>query len=216
LIKELRYKYRSIQWFFQQAYKVRRGLNYMKEMNLTRTIVMLITSLAIVAVFFSPGLSAAFSSDPGEGELTQPVSYNIYAGQSILIGHLLVCNDAENVYVKYVLDEPGWVMLETHVEVGDVVDEIPQTDCFNPIPGHFSQGENYDLGAMVTEDEFSFTIGDQMTDYIIVIAAHAAVAHITDGTVDRSETAWTATEIGEEPFLGKNWATFVEYEIAPM
>lgn len=189
----------------------------MKEMNLTRTTLMLITSLAIVAAFFSPCLSAAFSTDPGDGgDVTQPTSFNIYAGQTTLIGHLLIWNDGEQIYAKYVLDEPGWAMLETHIEVGDGVSDIPQTKSLNPIPGMFSQGDHYDIDAMTTEDEFFFPIDGEMNDDSVIIAAHAAVVHISDGQIDRGETAWTATEIGMEPFPGNNWATYVEYEVGPI
>jgi hypothetical protein len=183
----------------------------MKQMNLTRTTLMLMTSLAIVAALFSPGLTAAIT-DPGEGgDPTQPTQYNIYAGQTTLIGHLLVWNDGTQICVKYVLDEPGWAMVETHVELKYSLADIPQTSRGNPIPGKFSQGDYYSIPDMITEDEFYFPLG--MTDVTAIVAAHAAVVHITDGTVDRSETAWTATEVGMEPFAGRNWATYVEFEV---
>lgn len=216
MIKELIYKYPSSQWFIQLARKAGRGLYQLKEMNLTRTTLMLIASLAVVAAIFSPSLSAAFS-DPGEGgDLVEPTVYNLYAGQTTLIGHVLVWNDGDQICVRYLLDEPGWVMVETHVEMGDEVSDIPQTKSLNPIPGRFSQCDHYDIDAMTTEDEFLFPIDGEMNDGTVIIAAHAAVVHISDGQIDRGETAWTATEIGMEPFPGNNWATFVEYEINPI
>jgi hypothetical protein len=183
----------------------------MKSMNLTRIMAVLLLSLAMVAVVLSPSLSMGADSGSGGGDIGDPGLYNLYAGQRTLVGHIEVWNDADCIYVKYMITEPGWYLTETHVEVGDDMADIPQTKG-NPIPGKFSQGESYSVGDLITEDIFCFPRGD-CDDFSKFIAAHASVVHMCGCQVDRCETAWAATEVGQMPFPGKNWATFITYEI---
>ncbi len=117
----------------------------MKGMNLTKTTLMLITSLAVVAALFAPNLSAALSIGDGDSTSTDPgvvTTYQIFAGQTILVGHLNVWNDGTDICVEYVLQD-GWAMVESHVDMAADQSQIPQTERGNPIPGHFAQGEPY-------------------------------------------------------------------------
>jgi hypothetical protein len=177
----------------------------MKGMNLTKTTLMLITSLAVVAALFAPSLSTAFSI--GDDDYIDPgvvTTYQIFAGQTILVGQLNVWNDGTNICVEYVLQD-GWAMAESHVDMATDQSLIPQTSRGNPIPGQFAQGDTY--AELATQDIFCFA----PLEGTMVIAAHAAVVHLTDGIVDQEETAWAAYEVGDMPFAGNNWATYVEY-----
>ena len=180
----------------------------MKGMNRTKTALMLITSLAIVAILFAPGLSAAFSIGDGDDDFIDPgvvTTYQIFAGQTILVGHLNVWNDGANLCVEYVLQD-GWAMVESHAAIASDPSLIPQTSRGNPIPGHFAQGDVYP--DLATTDTFYFAIPEGE----VVIAAHAAVVHVAeDGSIDQEETAWAAFEVGDTPFPGSNWATYVIY-----
>ena len=180
----------------------------MKGMNLTKTTLMLITSLAVVAALFAPNLSAALSIGDGDSTSTDPgvvTTYQIFAGQTILVGQLNVWNDGTNLCVEYVLQD-GWAMMEAHVAMAGDLNQIPQTKQGNPIPGQFAQGDAYP--DLVTGDTFYFAIPDGE----VFIAAHAAVTHVgEEGTIDQEETAWAAFEVGDMPFLGSNWATYLTY-----
>ncbi|MGB6641473.1 MAG: hypothetical protein WBG67_11900, partial [Thermoanaerobaculia bacterium] len=59
------------------------------------------------------------------------------AGKSMDIGTVTVTNDDVNLYVTLSIEEEGWYFDETHVAVGDSVDDIPHTKKGNPIPGQF-------------------------------------------------------------------------------
>ena len=180
----------------------------MKGMNLTKTTLMLISSLAVVAVLFAPNLSTALSIGDGDDNFIDPgvvSTYQIFAGQTILVGQLNVWNDGTNVCVEYVLQD-GWAMVESHVDMAADQGLIPQTQRGNPIPGHFAQGEAYP--DLTIEDIFYFT----PLEGTVVIAAHAAVVHVAeDGSIDQEETAWAAFEVGDMPFTGSNWATYVTF-----
>ena len=117
-------------------------------------------------------------------------------------------NDGVNINVEYVLQD-GWEMVESHVDMAAELGLIPQTDNGNPIPGLFAQGEEY--AELATEDAFAFATVDGQ----VVIAAHAAVVHVAeDGSIDQEETAWAAFEVGDMPFPGNNWATYVSFPVA--
>lgn len=98
---------------------------------------------------------------------------DLFAGQDIDVGEVQAWNDATNLYVKYVIDEPGWCLTETHLHVAENPDDIPQTKNGNPIPGHFDfNGEHPCI------DEVTYTIPWTWgVDTILSIAAHAEVKH---------------------------------------
>ncbi|MFX0054888.1 MAG: hypothetical protein ACFFAX_12585 [Promethearchaeota archaeon] len=98
----------------------------------------------------------------------------------VVVGQVLVWNDGENLYVKYVTDE-CWVILETHLHVAACVEDIPQTKKFNPIPGLFAYSSDALFEDGVTEVEYPIELpenweaGDEF-----YIAAHAVVVKICD------------------------------------
>lgn len=117
------------------------------------------------------------------------VAYELCAGQSIPVGSVLVADDGENLYVKYVLDPDGpWCLMETHTatsmdvkKIGKVtISGIPQTEDGNPIPGQFLYKQEeipfiYTDGCTKESDVILIPISGNPT--CIQIAAHAVVVN---------------------------------------
>jgi len=86
------------------------------------------------------------------------------------VGDILVWNDGDNLYVKYVITDSEWCIVETHLEVKTALEDIPQKKG-NPIPGKFTYKGEHDCVAGVT-----YTIPlnwDPETE--LLIAAHGVV-----------------------------------------
>jgi len=113
------------------------------------------------------------------------------------VGDVLVWNDADYLYVKYIITDPDWC-----------ITEIPQTKKGNPIPGHFEYS-----GMHNRVSEYTVMIQNEWdTGTSLLIAAHASIIKevVTDNiTTYLKETAWGA---GLD-FPGKNWATYFAYII---
>lgn len=124
------------------------------------------------------------------------------------VGDVLVWNDADYLYVKYIITDPDWCITETHLHVADSFDGIPQTKKGNPIPGHFEYS-----GMHNCVSEYTVMIQNEWdSETSLLIAAHASIIKevVTDNiTTYLNETAWGA---GLD-FPGKNWATYFEYII---
>jgi hypothetical protein len=131
--------------------------------------------------------------------------YPLYAGQTILVGEVLVSDDGVNVYVEYDLDGP-WVLTEVHCHVAASLAGIPQTGSGNPKVGHFDCKSEDPL-----PDEHVCTLpiptGKGSGDWI-AIAAHAVV----ENSCGQEETAWAFT-CDQWSFPGRSWATYIMYQI---
>lgn len=132
-----------------------------------------------------------------EGE---PFEVDLIAGggnpaSAIDAGDVLVWNDGEYLYVKYVADH--WCLYETHLHVATSEVDIPQTKKGNPIPGQFDYKTDHDP----CETEYVYQIPLTWSpETELYIAAHAALG---------CESAWAAG--GDFP--GKNWATYFTYTV---
>jgi hypothetical protein len=123
------------------------------------------------------------------------------------VGDVLVWNDADNLYVRYVVDYP-WCMTETHLQVATSVDMIPQKRG-NPIPGKFEYKEEHDCVL-----DYTYPISrDWVPGTELSIAAHSEVKKlimiVDDIPIYQYESAWGA---GSD-FPGKNWATYFTYTV---
>ena len=136
------------------------------------------------------------SIDPGvawdniEFEI-EPFTTNLCAGQDIDIGNVVVENDGTNLSVTYEITEPGWLFVETHLEVVTCEDDFPLAKSKkpkNPIPGQFTWSTDHSPPV----ETFTYTIlladigepGVGPTEQVF-IAAHAAVVKITgDGIAE--------------------------------
>ena len=121
---------------------------------------------------------------------------------AIDVGDVLVWNDGDTLYVKYVITEDGWCLTETHLHVATNSDDIPQKKG-NPTPGHFDYNDEHDC---VTEVLYEIPLHEdwKLCEADLFIAAHAVVQNSVE---IQEKTAW-----GEGPeFPGRNWATYFNY-----
>lgn len=148
--------------------------------------------------------------------------FDLVAAQNIPVGYVEVCSTEDEIpqlAVTYVLTDPNWFLVETHLEVAYDVQDIPQTTRGKggPIPGLFTYGNFYDPNCadpatFLTQSE-TFIISGFQEFYTLALAAHAVVGKCVE-TSDPDmpvaifdETAWA----GPLPFEGRNWATWFEY-----
>jgi hypothetical protein len=129
---------------------------------------------------------AMSEDDWAEIDFCGPVRYHdLIGGQTILMGSVAVGNDGENLYVKYQAD-PGYVITETHLFVGDI-DKLPTAGKNkNPKIGHFPyKSDNYEGSESVIH-----TIPlNKFKNECFSVVAHAVV-ECEDGTCE--ETAFGA------------------------
>jgi len=86
------------------------------------------------------------------------------------VGDVLVWNDAENLYVKYVVTDGDWCLVETHLEVATTLANIPQNNG-NPNPGNFTyEGEHNCVAEFTYTIPISWSPGTE-----VLIAAHGVV-----------------------------------------
>jgi hypothetical protein len=130
------------------------------------------------------------------------------ANSEIVVGEVLIWQDEDNVYVKFVTTG-DWYMTLTHVHVADDWTDIPQTKKGNPIPGQFDYSMSHDPPVQSA----MYTIPwDESWDGTIYVAAHANVQMLlgydSEGNpIYQTETAWgDGTD-----FPGNNWGTYIEY-----
>ena len=123
-------------------------------------------------------------------------------------GDVCVQRIGDTLYVKFVVTEPDWYLLETHVAVGDALSDIPQAKG-NPIPGQF---EFADPHPPVTEYTYAIDVSGYPANMKLFIATHAALGYMPDGpdgSIEKRSTGW-GYKTGE--FVGKNWATYFTYK----
>jgi hypothetical protein len=135
------------------------------------------------------------------------VTAALWAGNgAIHVGSVTVSNDGSALNVTYDITLGGWLIAETHVAVGESVEDIPQTNSGNPKIGHFDSSSEHDPGVITVTHTIPL---DGMTG-TIVIAAHAVVYN---PEIPQEETAW-ARKCGEQlEFEGNNWATYFTYVV---
>ena len=108
-----------------------------------------------------------------------PQVIDLLAGQTNKVGEVKVWNDADNLYVKYVITDPDWCLTETHLHVAESEEDIPQKNG-NPIPGHFAYSDEFDLADEVTEALYAIPLDGWHVDQELAIAAHAVVQKLSD------------------------------------
>lgn len=103
----------------------------------------------------------------------------LYAGQSIPVGFVDVTNDDTNIYVKYQLEAPGWLIVETHVQVGEVLTDFHLNKGGNPQVGHFDYSINHDPGVVTWTEIVPLSDGPWSVNDKLMIATHAVIRKVT-------------------------------------
>ena len=145
------------------------------------------------------------SIDDPCGEVT---AVTLYAGQTIDAGTVTVANDGTSLCVTYATTG-DWRLTETHLHIGLVLGDIPQTGSGNPKVGKFRWA--HDLDPSATTDEYCFLLSElgYTAGAQLLVAAHAVVERIVDGVPVQNETGW-----GDGlDFPGANWATYMVHEV---
>jgi hypothetical protein len=139
----------------------------MKKLFQALTVVSLMLALVPVAAF------AHTADDPFVTDLTAGGG-NIKSAMDV--GDVLVWNDGENLYVKYVVADEDWCLTETHLEVATQLEDIPQKNG-NPPPGQFTYGGEHDCVA-----DWTYTIPlswDPGTELLIATLPDQVIIAIT-------------------------------------
>jgi hypothetical protein len=85
--------------------------------------------------------------------------------------------------VAYRITEPGWCLMETHLDVQYDWQDIPQADGGNAIPGQFAYKCEHDCLQVFTYSIEGFAEGEE-----VAIAAHAVVFYTDEGVLN----GWSA------------------------
>jgi len=142
-----------------------------------------VRSLGSKGVDFNPYLRTTYST----------TTVNLLAGQHTDVGDVIVQRVGDLLYVTYRTVD-GWAMTETHLAVASSSKGIPQTKKGNPIPGQFPNKAYHN--PPVTE--YTYMISSVDWTKPVVIAAHAAVVHITEGCIDLASDESTMVTAGNE------------------
>ena len=165
----------------------------------------------VIALVMALVLAIPSAATPAQAEnIHNPWDiYYMYGGQYIPVGMIQVTEDADNLYVEYMM-QYGWQLVETHVAVAEDLSGLPQTKKGNPKVGHFPYSADSSGIATIPRDP-SWTAGMEL-----YMAAHAVVYN---PALCQEETAWATGCSSDEAFEfpGKNWAMGFIYtvEITP-
>ncbi|TDU34496.1 hypothetical protein BXY82_2821 [Gelidibacter sediminis] len=117
---------------------------------------------------------ATFKWPACENELSSEV--NLYAGQNILVGTVIVEVIGANYEITYKLTNSGYCLAATHLSVVNDKLDFPMNNGGNPVIGHFEYSENHDCIS-----SYTYTVPTSKGTYI---AAHAVVHCVSDVTSD--------------------------------
>jgi hypothetical protein len=170
-------------------------------------VIVLISSLVLTgcSLLSNVGQVPTTEKKPNEGGPFPPGT--LVAGKNIDVGTVIVWNDADNLYVKYVIDDPTeWCLTETHLHVATSLDGIPQKNG-NPPPGQFDYKDEHDC---VTEFLYTIPLTSWSVDTLLYIAAHAVVM---DTTCFQTAILYgiqrnTGTVYGIDVLAGTSWVEF--------
>jgi hypothetical protein len=95
------------------------------------------------------------------------------------VGEVKVWNDETNLYIEYVVTEPGWCLVQTHLHAATSPGEIPQTKKGNPKVGQFEYSSEYPFEPCEQSPApYVIPLGDWAAGEKLSIAAHAKVQTI--------------------------------------
>ncbi|MFO7888873.1 MAG: hypothetical protein R6V04_00880, partial [bacterium] len=167
-----------------------------------KVLFLMISVLALGLVFAGCGdianITAPESTTEGVASLSratqeEPEVFVLYAGQNEKVGTVEVWNDENNVYVEYDVTESDWCITETHIHVGESLDNFPLTKKGNPQVGLFTYSK--DDHNCVNNYTETIPLGEWEDVYI---AAHAVVRNtkeILNETLYLADSGSTGTDL---------------------
>jgi hypothetical protein len=165
------------------------------------------------------GGALAIAAPAGAESESDPFVTELLAGQTEKVGEVQVWNDADFLYVKYVIDAAGWCMTESHLAVATSLAGIPQKNG-NPPPGQFPYKANHN--PCVTEYTYQVPI-TWPAGAELFIAAHAVVKYVETSTSTPDLTWQRGTEadplvdpdvVAFYPGFGGQWTPAQGFTIA--
>ncbi len=166
------------------------------------TVLALVLALTLTLTTASPVAAANYQEIP------------LVAGQYEEIGYVAVSNSATDLYFEFVITEPGWEIINSHIAFDIDPANIPQTNSGNPKVGKFPYSDADGIYDPIAIPSAWTPLPTQ-----IYIAAHAVVRYTDpcDPCIVREETAWGMGEtcLGEYsiPFGGSSWAEYFPYTV---
>ena len=134
------------------------------------------TGISKMMVVLLSGLCILLSAVVVEAEIIcgGPNDVPLCAGQSINVGKVTVWNDMSDLFVTYNVEDPNWILLETHLAVATTLEGIPQTKKGNPKVGRFEYSDSFDPCDMMTMFTYQIPLSS-FDGNDLVIAAHAVL-----------------------------------------
>ena len=87
------------------------------------------------------------------------------------VGEVQVWNDADNLYVKYVVDVTDCFLTETHLAIESSLADIPQTKTGNPKIGKFEFSREYEADENTLDDTYAIPLEELPEVDTLTIAA---------------------------------------------
>lgn len=103
----------------------------------------------------------------------------LFAGKDMPVGFVDISNTTTHLRVIYTVNVPGWLLTETHVEVGKSLSEFHLNKSGNPQVGRFDYSENHNPGVSTWTELIPMSDGPWVFNDHLTIATHAVVKKIT-------------------------------------
>lgn len=144
------------------------------------------------------------------------LTLELCAGQDIDVGTVTITEVGGSLVITYDLNEP-WVLCESHVDIGDELDDLHTNAPGNPQVGLFDLSRTYDPCVssdtyLVGCDDDAFADVDFETVESLFVAVHGVVRNTES---DAEETAWVCEDQDDvSRFVDRgNWATYFTYDL---
>ncbi len=184
--------------------------------------------LAMAALVLLVGGGRGFGEDCSESGSTPcgtdtcgSTTWTLWAGQTIDVGSVTVCNDGTNVYVNYTLDYEGASFGTLHLWMGDTLANVPANSQGTPVPGQFCSatgGRCEDTNGAtcwnftVPLAEIGITNVTEACNTILYVVTHAEVTLPDDDDLDTDPEHETAFG-GDTEGSGSRWWFYGAYTV---
>jgi hypothetical protein len=161
------------------------------------------TLISVLIAVLLLSTAAVVNAHTQDDPLVTPLIADGGEPPGINVGAVVVWNDPDNLYIQFVILDPDWVLVETHMHVALTVEGIPQKNG-NPQPGHFDYSSEYAIeDGVQLPDPLVIPLNDWApceTD--LVIAAHAVVMNVAERETitvvsDETNEYWSGAAVGD-------------------